>query len=208
MRKLRANHLKTLKVEWARIYILSVRQPWFLGNEVLTFGASFIPCSPILFPLWMPDTVGPHTQNEKRLLSASQVKVFLSTRMKSEKHNGSAPACSSVCPPVTRNILSDSDKTFGNGACHDSPCTGLPKQGTTAVHNTIISDVRLHSGILYNCTDICVLAWFCQNSAELLCFSADLILRNTEPKLHLRAAIYNSPMITFYKISCSICPPE
>lgn len=108
----------------------------------------------------MPNTIGPHTQNEKRLLSASQVKVFLSSRMKSEKHNGSDP---SVCPPVMRNIFGGFDKTLGNDACRDSIYTGLPKGGyyNRALHNTF--DPRLHSGILYNCTDICVLARFCQN---------------------------------------------
>lgn len=44
VRKLRVqNQLETLKLGWTRIYIHTVRQPWFLGNEVLTSGASLYP---------------------------------------------------------------------------------------------------------------------------------------------------------------------
>ena len=76
-------------------------------------------CSP-LEPLSLPNTIGPHPQNKKRLLSASQIKVFLCSRMKSEKHNGLARACSSVCPPVAHRVFYLLTKTLGNDACHAS----------------------------------------------------------------------------------------
>ena len=67
------NQLETLKIGWTRIYIHTVRHPWSAGNKVLTSGASLYPPAVALCsPCECPDTTGLHTQNEKRLLSASQ----------------------------------------------------------------------------------------------------------------------------------------
>lgn len=86
------------------------------GIKVLTSGASI---SPPAVPL-CPAQSGHRHKIRSACSQLHKSRFFSCSRMKSEKYNGLARACSSVCPPVTRCIFYLLTKTLGNDACHAS----------------------------------------------------------------------------------------